>query len=369
MIGAGARNRPLLGDLHAFRGFAIVAIVGAHCSYAFVEANGGSETDTPGRRAITALAETLFHDSTLFFALISGLLFSMVLRGRPWREFFGKKVLHVALPYTFISLVYVLLNANWTTATAPALAGHWLASLPTGKGASFHLWYIPVLFVLYAATPLLTEMTKRRWAQLPLALIVLAPLVISRVWGHWTWATPVYFLGAYAAGVWAGTQYPVALKLVAASRGVLWLAVALTTPTLVALFLSDADRIGPVDGRETLFYVQKMALAGLVLLALNKVAAHPPAVLLRLGDQAFPIYFLHIIPIMGVEVVLPWLTSRPLTDWQVAAGTALMLPLLLTVTWIIAQVLTAALGPWSRNLIGAQGRPRAVGEVALQTSR
>ncbi len=356
--------RPSFGDLHAFRGFAVAAIVAAHATYPFLEASGAEDLRTPGRVAVIAIVETLAHDSTLFFALISGLLYSMVLRGRSWASFFRAKALNVVLPYLCVSLLYVLfkhqLTSGWEGTTPGELLKEWIQGLPTGA-ASFHLWYMPILFLLFAATPLVAALVQARAGWPILLLIVLAPLAVSRVWGHWTWATPTYFLGAYAAGVWAGAHYGAVLEWLARRHAALWLAIALTSPVLLTLYGLDVGDDGPINVRETLFYVQKAAIAGLVLLALRQVAANPPRILMRLGDYAFPIYFLHVFLMDLLLAALSTWHAGPLPDWAVAFGTVVSYPLVLAGALLLARTVELLLGPAARFVIGSQRphRPRA----------
>ena len=83
--------RPYLHDLHAFRGVAILAIVMAHAAGLVLIQNARAAGGTQFAPTVKAINEVLWHDSTVFFALISGLLFSAVLAPRGWRAFFRGK--------------------------------------------------------------------------------------------------------------------------------------------------------------------------------------------------------------------------------------------------------------------------------------
>jgi peptidoglycan/LPS O-acetylase OafA/YrhL len=365
----GERRRGASGfraDLHAFRGFAVAAIVAAHCTFKLLGAHGGEDRGSPGRIAILAIDQTVFHGSTLFFALISGLLFAQVLAGRGWGAFFRSKLLHVALPYAFVSLLYLGLNSAFNLDPKRLGEGsfveRWLEALPVGT-AFFHLWYMPVLFVLFALTPLAWALLRRPAARPLVIAIVLAPLVVSRVWGEWTWATPAYFFGAYVAGMWAGMDYPATLRLVARHRTVLVVMAVLATVVLLALNALGISMAGPVDLRESVGYVQKLAVAALVLLALDRVRERPPRLLMQLGDLAFPIYFLHMIPISFLGLWLAGLASAPLPAWQIALGAILLFVLGLAATWALARLLQSVLGRAGRYLIGA-GEARPVARLA-----
>ena len=70
-------NNGFLGYVHSFRGFAILNIVAIHAVVValIVPADWNPDPAAP----LYVLNETLFHDSTLYFALISGILFSSIL--------------------------------------------------------------------------------------------------------------------------------------------------------------------------------------------------------------------------------------------------------------------------------------------------
>lgn len=81
------RNDCHLEYLHRFRGIAVLAIMGAH-AWSVLGFLSGAETQLLHYIWLSAITETLFHGSTLFFALISGILYARVLRGRSWDRFY-----------------------------------------------------------------------------------------------------------------------------------------------------------------------------------------------------------------------------------------------------------------------------------------
>lgn len=92
-------ERKSLAHLQAFRGLAILCIVGAH-SFSFAIDLIRPETQAAFDPYLDAGTRAVFHGSTIFFTLISGLLFTAVLRGRPWGQFYKRKltgVLGIAL--------------------------------------------------------------------------------------------------------------------------------------------------------------------------------------------------------------------------------------------------------------------------------
>ncbi len=80
--------------LHAFRGFAIICIVLGHCLAGVAFFSGGKSVNSTALW-FNSIAETLGRGGTIYFALISGLLFSLVLSNKGWSHFFKSKVLNV----------------------------------------------------------------------------------------------------------------------------------------------------------------------------------------------------------------------------------------------------------------------------------
>ncbi|MEQ9299328.1 MAG: hypothetical protein RIF33_12225, partial [Cyclobacteriaceae bacterium] len=69
-----------LGYLHSFRGIAIIQIVLIHSIVAAFLGANGFELDFT--HPLVIANEVLFHDSTLYFAIISGLLYTAILKSR-----------------------------------------------------------------------------------------------------------------------------------------------------------------------------------------------------------------------------------------------------------------------------------------------
>jgi surface polysaccharide O-acyltransferase-like enzyme len=103
-------NVGYLDYVHSFRGFAILNIVAIH-GFAIalsVPDNWNPDTTSP----LYVLNEMLLHDSTIYFALISGMLFSSILRSRGYHRFYRSKILNVLFPYTFCTLVFSAVRWN-----------------------------------------------------------------------------------------------------------------------------------------------------------------------------------------------------------------------------------------------------------------
>jgi peptidoglycan/LPS O-acetylase OafA/YrhL len=102
-------SKAFYNHLHAFRGFAILNIVAAHCwTILIIVATHGN--DSKEFLPLYATSETLFHNATIYFAVISGLLFSLVLKKYSWKKFYLGKVKNVLVPYIFFSILYAFIS-------------------------------------------------------------------------------------------------------------------------------------------------------------------------------------------------------------------------------------------------------------------
>lgn len=314
----------------------------------------GPVAPEPGTLVIGLVAETLFHDSTIFFALISGLLFTRILGHRGWPAFFRSKLLNVAVPYLVVSALFSLYPSDPVTFRLTPFSGSWtdyLAQLGTNLvtgGAFFHLWYIPVLFVLYALTPAVLWVLVRPSAAPLVWAIVAAPLFASRVWPDLSWTNPVYFLGPYTIGMWAGLNYDATLAWVGRHRGMLTAIAGAFSLAIATMFILEIDRVGPVSLRESAWYVQKLALSGLALAWCAGRGESLARLLGPLATFAFPIYFIH-----GYVVVV-------VSELLLNSGITRLSPLAIFLggfaLWMVAAAVSIAVASGARALFGRRSR-------------
>lgn len=294
--------------LHALRGIAIVTILGAH-AWSFMIFWTGSLDDS--LKPLFHFTESLFHGSTLYFAIISGLLFSKILHNKSWLSFFKSKFNHVFLPYLCITVFYTLL---FWQGTAQYLIEQGqeanfililLNNIATGS-AGIHLWYIPVLAFLFVVTPVLQWLLQKQvWLLVGLATL---PLIISRS-PFPNFLEPqsfVYFLGAYALGMLMGYQLENVTLKARKHRYLLTAIAALLTGGIYALYYNGNQTYNGYSPLQTLVYLQKMAIFLVLLQWLEKVQETIPRLVLKLGDHAFGIFFIHLFT-MGafIEFVGP----------------------------------------------------------------
>lgn len=355
----------MVGHLHAFRAITIVMIVAVHVSaitlfFNYDFANGGTAITLIG-----VINESLLHNSTIFFALISGILFARILEARGWKRFFRCKALNVVAPYAVVTILYAFFALDVINGGYIKVFSGSLPEFPKLVFADFfHLkvqsnpifWYIPVLLILFAATPVIVAILRSAAAPIAIAVILFIPLVVSRTWPDFSWNNVVFFLAPYAAGIYFGVpgRYEWTLDFF---RRWKWPAIAVVIASSVSVWFITRDleplMWGPVNPFETVTYIQKMIAAPLLLLWLHRFDDGMPRALSRLADDSFAIYFLHIWPVVGMLWIIDHTigaNSSPfLFEALVVIGTAAILAMLL----VIIGTLRRILGKWSRPIIGA----------------
>lgn len=353
-----------LGYVHSFRGFAILNVVAIHALALalLIPRNWAGDPTSP----LSIVSETLFHDSTIYFALISGLLFSSVLRVRGYARFFRSKALYVLVPYVVCTLVFSLMRFDETGAGVMTWPAGWSdyfqsiwPNLIFGK-AQFTYWYLPVLLILFALTPLLSVLSQAKsYAAVPIWLLMLAPLFFSRPEfaddiNQIVVGTVIYFAGAYAVGVYLGNQLELLLDRIAAYRKHLIVAALLGSVLLVGLQFAEVNRFGSYSLQETIYYIQKISLAALVLLWLRALDDKQPRWLVYFANEAFSIYFLHIFfMLLLAELGWAFLRDPRFLPWSVYVSGLAFFAFALAMSVLVVWLLRSLLGKNSRLLIGS----------------
>jgi peptidoglycan/LPS O-acetylase OafA/YrhL len=345
-----------LAYLHGFRGVAILCIIGAH-AWSVLGFVSGAQEKNPDYIWLYSFSETLFHGSTLFFALISGILFTRILREKSWKTFYVGKFKNVISPYLFICLL--LTAISWPEYLAYGKANginfffpEELAKNILSGQAQTHLWYIPVLFVLFLLTPLVNALLKPGKGVVVI-LLALMPLVVSRTVypDLLSLKTMAFFLGAYSFGMYLGERLEPMLAFIKRHLGLLLVLLIASTVANFLLFFLEYVPTGFTSLHQSVVYSQKMLMALLLLYGLHKYEAKLPKMLNVLGTYAFSLYFLHFTFI--------WLLSETFAKQfpnagilGITAGGLGIYLLSIALSLLLSMGLRKLLGKYSRMLIG-----------------
>lgn len=355
---------PFLGYLHSFRGFAIINIVVIHAVAVALYACNNNSPNPKDPYSVTN--ELLFHNSTIYFAVISGLLFSVVLKGKGYKKFYSSKFKNVLLPYLFLTLIFSIFNP--TPDNPAAVHTHIdlylngvLRNFVYGK-AQLTYWYIPVLIFLYLVTPLLDYlMNLKRWGTALMLLIILAPLVVSRVElidldksDFLSLSTMIYFTGAYAAGMYLGTDPEKWFNWVKENMRLFITTTVLSTAALIYFEIKGLDKIGSWSLRATLFYIQKMCLSGIFIVIFNKLGERQPGWINRVANNAFAIYFLHaFFLLLSYVLLMPVAALHKIAPFNLILTSVLFFFISLTLSIFITWIFKKLFGKYSRMLVGS----------------
>lgn len=281
-----------------------------------------------------------------------------MLRARPWTAFYRSKLTHVLLPYVLLSVPMTMLG--WPPGPEYGMAGGFTSRFPgalahnllTG-GAQTHLWYIPVLTVLFLLTPLLNALLKQGKDNVVL-LLALMPLVVSRsVYPDLlSLASLCYFLGAYAFGMYLGERLDAMRTFVSRHLGALLAVYVACAAANFLLILWGFVPDGSISAHQSVVYCQKLLEAALILHALHAREDRLPKLLGVLGTYAFSLYFLHITFMWALSHALISLT--PVNG----IGTVIVYSLAIYALSIVLSVLLSMAvrrmtGRYSRMLIGS----------------
>lgn len=354
-----------IGHLHAFRGVAIMLIVLVHIAgYSMFRI--GTDPDMSDYLVVWAVFETIAHNGTVFFALISGLLYSTVLAGRGWVNFFRSKVTNVILPYVFFSLLFTAIvfsgisGISLFSGEVADYAREAFGNILTGN-ASFHFWYLPVLAGLFVLTPLVASIVAKPWGGWIVGAAMLVPLFVSRTWPDNSVQNVAVFMAPYAFGVWLGADYDSRMeKLRLLMKPLIATVILLSVATTAAfvqytgpMYMADEQWDGPVNWYESISYVQKMALACVVLLVLKANESWRPRWLDLLATYAFAIYFLHAAVRDVLFEGLLWLGVEIGPSWLHAPTILIIWIATLALSLGFSMLVRRALGRRSRMIIGA----------------
>lgn len=349
-----------LGYLHSFRGLAILKIVLGHAvAAAFISAYGNFDDTAP----IIIMSEIFYHDSTIYFAIISGVLFTKVLKPKGYCTFYSSKVKNILLPYIFVTLVLTLIKIkfNYVSGFQEGIiyySSKVFQNLIFGK-VNFALWYIPVLIFLYLITPVLEFLqTKNRVTKLLFSLIIIMPLYVSRVQVLTEYVfrieTMLYFTGAYAFGMYLGKDLETKLQLVKKYSLYILTVVFICTIVLFYFYYNQIDLIGKVSLRELVFYIQKICFALIFIMLFKALGDKQPPWMFPIARDSFSIYFIHGTILYAISPLFLFISGAEFIEpFNIILGAFVLLVLSVFISMLIVFILKKIFGKNSRMIIGS----------------
>jgi surface polysaccharide O-acyltransferase-like enzyme len=166
--------------------------------------------------------------------------------------------------------------------------------------------------------------------------------------------TLIYFTGAYTLGLYLGNKLEARLDVIALYRTPLIAMAIATSVVLTILGFAGINRFGFFSLQESIFYIQKLCIAALVLLWLRSLGENQPRWINSFANEAFSIYFLHIFFILLLAEIL-W---KPLhnIDYQplsIYLSGPIYFAFALIMSMLVVKLARLVAGKRSRMLIGS----------------
>ena len=337
-------KKEFLRNIHYFRAFAIVNIV-------FVHVWGLPENykycDYTIYSIVNIVKEVIFHDSTIYFIFISGFLFHHLSTNFELKKYYKNKLFNVVFPYVFVTLlIMVFENINFSN---PSMSFHIsikkVAYIFIYGKAQIQFWYIPFIVIVFLFSPVFLKIPERFIPYIVVFSSIL-PLLGTRTGTRISFWQYMYFFPIYLQGIWTSMNYPRVISLVR-SYGNYLLFIAIFS-TVVLIYLSNGSyRIGLIDIKESFYYLQKIALSFLIIIAFTNIEHRNIPILNILATYSFAIFFTHFL------IGNPYFRS---CFFRFIPGSSLLLLTASIFYIIIVILLTLMICMGIKRLFGAQSR-------------
>ncbi|PHS73872.1 MAG: hypothetical protein COB19_09125 [Porticoccus sp.] len=291
-------------DVHNFRAFAILGVVGAHALHNFY---------WPTDSYTFVILDTLFNQSTIWFAFIAGYLFQHLSVMYSTQSYYLKKLKNVFLPYLVCSIPALVASMTFYEQAMPAgfyelpSASQAFLFIVTGKHLA-PFWYIPMIMVIFLLAPVLIALDHRPvfYLALPPLLLLsaflgrdgfLMYLELSPYFGQLSKA--VYLLSPYMLGMFISHFYTQSMALV----GRCWIPLGL----MAALFFV----LEVLNYHLTPYYIFlfKVLSAPVILYFLDRQFGVAQRLVNNIAVFSFGIFFLHGYFLSGTKILVTFLSD------------------------------------------------------------
>jgi len=312
-----------LNSINIYRALAIVLIVAPHIFYV----SDVNTTDFPAQ-----VAYNFFTGSTANFIFISGFLFYHVFyKKNRINIFFGSKLKRLLLPYTFFSILPIILKIkahpdywnNYLNLENDGILNEYIIPFFAFYFSGDHMiayWYIPFAMLMFAMYPLHKMFVEQRFKLQLIILVVwyLSALFVHRplagklsVLHYFFYYSPIYLLGIMCS------QYKEVIYSRFKGKEFYFLFIALVLLIIPALNSSTGSSYKPFfeyNGID-LLYIQKTFFCFFFMIWLHRFENINNKYINILASTSFVIYFVHgyFIQILlrlkeyfGISFTHPW---------------------------------------------------------------
>ena len=162
----------------------------------------------------------------------------------------------------------------------------------------------------------------------------------------------VFFIGAYTLGMAMGSQYDKVRRWLVNNIKLVFAVALITSVTVYLTYAFSYQPEGFYSLRQTLIYVQKVALCLLVLHWFANKEQQLPNWLFTLGSYAFAIFFLHVIFIDIVIRTVRGVLENDRTAESIALSGGLNFIAGILGSILVAAIIKQLFGQHSRKVIG-----------------
>lgn len=285
-------KRAFLKNIHYFRAFAIINIVFVHV-WGLPEIY--KEYDRTIYSFVNIAREVMFHDSTIYFIFISGFLFHHLSTNFELKKYYKNKLFNVVSPYIFVTLLILIFkNINFSN---PSMSFN--ISIKTaaytfiyGK-AQIQFWYIPFIVIVFLFSPVFLKIPERFFPYIVVFSSVL-PLLGTRTGTRISFWQYLYFFPIYLQGIWTSMNYSRVISMVRSYNKHLWFVAIFST--MILIYLSNGSyRIGLINVKESFYYLQKITISFLIIIAFINIEHKNIPILNILATYSFAIFFTHFL--------------------------------------------------------------------------
>lgn len=362
-----AAVRERVDYIEFFRAVAIVMIVSGHSfDLAWSRTLGGPSV--AGKEMLGVLS-ALVNGGTFYFVFISGFLYRLVFYERVgYADFMRKKAMNIGLPYLILGIplaFYQMIVSGFHVTLykhGEVLGTNYYvdiaAQLATGEMMTAY-WYIPFIFLVFAASPLFDRFIRLSWGWR--AAIFLVSLAAA-FWAHRPYESLnpfhsfVYFVNMYLFGIMVCGERQRLMKVLRATPVLVLLAVVLVGIALVQEFvLHQIGNIERVQGDGwapkgfDMIIVQKYVGVLFFCGLLARWGERLSETFRALANASFGMYFMHGIILAALShlpaSMSPHFAFTPTVFLAYAFATV-------TSSYLVVRAAQAALGPRSRYVIG-----------------
>jgi hypothetical protein len=170
---------------------------------------------------------------------------------------------------------------------------------------------------------------------------------------HLSLSTMIYFTGAYAAGIYFGTNPEKWFSWVKKNMLLFVLIALISSVALVYFQIKEINKFGGWSLMSALYYIQKMSLSGIIIVLFKNRGESQPRWLYPIASYAFVIYFLHasFLDLIAIQIG-PISTMHEIAPFNLFLAGFIYLVLSITLSILVGWTFKKLFGKSSKMLVG-----------------